>query len=243
MKRYSAFLLCLLLSLFSACSSRSASGPLSEQESPADTPSVPSVLEQPNELPSNLENAENSAESEKNDDESDDSTDEKEENSQDELGDSQSGTFFLFDSDYEITLTSPFSGIYDELAGGFYITATNDPSLQGIVSYTDSAEEIKAIEDNITVLNDTLKNDDNVKDFQYDRSKDSDGRYSITFTYRNIGDEYSASGYNYVLYRQTDGGMITVMFTAQDNSYSDAISAVYASVQPAGDTATEAPRR
>lgn len=242
MKKYLVLLLCCLF-LLGSCATRSAPGQESAEVSREESPSVPNVLEQQNDLPSNLEESptqntngeEASAEKEDNHD--------GDERSDDELGDSQSGTFHLLDSGYEITLKSPFSGIYDEMAAGFYISAQNDTNLQGIVSYTDRADEVKAIEENITVLNDTLKNDDSVKDFKYDRSKNAEGLYSITFSYRNIGDEYSASGYNYVFYRQTAEGMLTVMFTAQDSSYADSINSVFQSVQPATDEAVDPPTR
>ncbi len=243
MKKTLALLLSFLL-LLSGCTSRSMTpsvpdSPSSEQQ---ESPSVPSVLEQPAELPSNLEESQK----EETEDEKSDETDEEKDNeasSDDELGNSSSGVFHVLDSGYEITLKSPLSGIYDELAGGFFISAKADPTFQGIISYTSDSAEVKSIEENITVINDTLKADDNVKDFQYDREKDSNGLYSITFRYRNIGDEYSASGYNYVLYRQTENGMITVMFTAQDSSYENAIDSAFQSVQPATSEAIDPPTR
>ena len=238
MKKTLSLLLSFLL-LFTACTSRSAAPSVSapEDDDKADVPSVPSVLEQPAPLPSEEteeQQEENSTEEENK---------QEDESADDELGSSASGVFKLLDSGYEITLKSPLSGIYDQMAGGFYISAQGDAAFQGIVSYTSDASEVKSIEDNITVLNDTLKADDSVKDFQFDRQKDDNGLYSIIFSYRNIGDEYSASGYNYVLYRQTDKGMITVMFTAQDNSYENTISSAFQSVQPATDEAVDPPTR
>ena len=239
MKKLLALILSFLF-LFCACTTRSVTPPTTETPSSEqkDSPAEPSVLEQPSELPSNLEESKKEETEESKSEE-----DESEEASDDELGDSSSGVFHLLDSGYEITLKSPLSGIYDELAGGFFISALGDPSFQGIISYTSDSSEVKSIEENITVLNDTLKADDSVKDFKYDRKKDDKGLYSITFSYRNIGDEYSASGYNYVLYRQTESGMITVMFSAQDNSYENAISSVFQSVQPATSEAIDPPTR
>lgn len=237
MKKTLAILLSFLL-LFSACTSRSIapSMDMPSEEKP-DVPSVPNVLEQPAPLPPVSENKPQ----EENDTEKE--SQEEAEASDDESGESASGVFRLLDSDYELTLKSPLSGIYDPMAGGFFISAKGDSSFQGIVSYTSDASEVKSIEDNITVLNDTLKADDSVKDFKFDRQKNDEGLYSITFSYRNIGDEYSASGYNYVLYRQTSKGMITVMFTAQDNSYESTIHSVFQSVQPVTDNAVEPPSR
>lgn len=242
MKNYLVLLLCCLF-LLGGCAARTAPLMESTETSKEESPSVPSVLEQQNDLPSNQEQSTAEKNNEENDSDKTEEKNDEEESSDDELGNSQSGTFHLLNSGYEITLKSPFSGIYDEMAAGFYISALNDPNLQGIVSYTDNADEVKAIEENITVLNDTLKNDDSVKDFKYDRSKNEDGLYSITFSYRNIGDEYSASGYNYVFYCQTADGMITVMFTAQDSSYTDSIYSVFQSVQIATDAAIDPPTR
>ncbi len=237
MKKTLSLLLAFLL-LFSACTSRSATpSAAAPADDEKDTPSVPSVLEQPAELPSNIENKTEENSDKENEEKANDET------SDDELGNSSSGVFRLLDSGYEITLKSPLSGIYDQMAGGFFISAQGDIAFQGIVSYTADASEVKSIEDNITVLNDTLKADDSVKDFKFDRQRGDDGLYSITFSYRNIGDEYSVSGYNYVLYRQTETGMITVMFTAQDSSYESTISAAFQSVQPATDAAIYPPTR
>lgn len=242
MKKTLSLLLSFLL-LLSACTARSAAPALSEDETDEkETPSVPSVLEQPAEFPSTApENEEEKKEENSGEEESSD--EKEEETADDELGNSASGVFRVLNSGYEITLKSPLSGIYDQMAGGFYISAQGDAAFQGLISYTSDAAEVKSIEDNITVLNDTLKADDSVKDFKFDRQKDAEGLYSITFSYRNIGDEYSASGYNYVLYRQTDSGMITVMFTAQDSSYESTIQSAFQSVQPATDEAIDPPTR
>ena len=236
MKKTLSLLLSFLL-LLSACTARSASPSLSEEENDKkETPSVPSVLEQPAELPSAAPENEGEKKEEN-------SGEEEEETADDELVNSASGVFRVLNSGYEITLKSPLSGIYDQMAGGFYISAQGDAAFQGLISYTSDAAEVKSIEDNITVLNDTLKADGSVKDFKFDRQKDADGLYSITFSYRNIGDEYSASGYNYVLYRQTDSGMITVMFSAQDSSYESTIQSAFQSVQPATTEAVDPPTR
>lgn len=243
MKKTLSLLLSFLL-LLSACTARSASPSLSEEENDEkETPSVPSVLEQPAELPSAAPENEGEKKEENSGEEEDSDEKEEEETADDELGNSASGVFRVLNSGYEITLKSPLSGIYDQMAGGFYISAQGDAAFQGLISYTSDAAEVKSIEDNITVLNDTLKADDSVKDFKFDRQKDADGLYSITFSYRNIGDEYSASGYNYVLYRQTDSGMITVMFTAQDSSYESTIQSAFQSVQPATAEAVDPPTR
>lgn len=168
---------------------------------------------------------------------------EDKEASDDDAGSPASGVFHLLDSGYQITLNVPFLGIYNEADGGFYISAVADPGVQGIVSYTDDASEVKAIEENITVLNQTLKNDDSVHDFEYDRQRGDDGLYTITFSYRTEEDEVSSKGYNYVLYRQTPEGMVTVMFTCQSNKYAVPIDTVFQSVIPATEEATDPPSR
>lgn len=252
MKQMFALLLALLM--LSSCSSRSVPNTQSPSETPsqavtdsvensnneAENPAAPA--ETPAETPAEEQPQETEPENEE-EKESEELTDEEKEASDDDGGNSASGLFKLLNSGYEINLPVPFMGIYDSASNGLYISAQADPSLQGIVSYTSDASEVKAIEDNITVLNDTLKNDDSVKDFEYDREKDEQGLYSISFSYRTVEDEVSRSGYNYVLYRQTAEGMITVMFSCESNKYEAPVQTVFSSVIPATADAIEPPSR
>ena len=248
MKGILAVLLSTLL-LLSGCSPRSAPPAESQQkpvaqeaqndEKPLDNAesSAPQEQEKPSESPVETpaeKPADEKTEAEK---------DAEKEASDDNAGESASGVFQLLDSGYEITLNTPFMVVYDSTSDGLYISAVADPSLQGIVSYTADAEQVKAIEENITVLNETLKNDDSVHDFNYDREKDINGLYSITFSYRTEADEVSSAGYSYVLYRQTEDGMITVMFNCGNNSYDAPIRTVFQSVLPVTDAAQEPPER
>ena len=247
MKKIIAILLCMAL-LLSSCSARSAPTSTAPQEpqkqesqstdkpqnnadSSAPQETIPS--ENPTETPAEKP-AEEKTEAEK---------DAEKEASDDNAGESASGVFQLLDSGYEITLNTPFMVVYDSASDGLYISAVADPALQGIVSYTADAEQVRAIEENITVLNETLKNDSTVHDFKYDRTKDINGLYSITFSYRTEADEVSDIGYNYVLYRQTDDGMITVMFTTDNNKYDAPIQTVFQSVIPLTEAAVEPPER
>ena len=129
---------------------------------------------------------------------------------------------------------------FDENSQTFYINSGNSAA-KGIVSYTTDSEQVKAIEDNISALNEALKNDKNVHDFEYERNKDEKGLYSIVFYYRTSADEYSESAYTYVLYRQTPDGLLNVMFNCQDTSYDTAIDKVFKSVVPATDEAKNPP--
>lgn len=255
MKKILALL--LALSMMSACSSRTAPTMQTPTESPsqsvsegsAEVPKAEAPSETPAETPSETPSetpAETPSEKEetpKEEDKAPAQSDEEKEASDDDGGTSASGVFKLLDSGYEINLQVPFMGVYDSASNGLYISAQADPGVQGIVSYTSDASEVKAIEDNITVLNETLKNDASVKDFQYEREKDGNGLYSITFSYRTEADEVSSVGYNYVLYRQTEKGMITVMFSCKDNKYAAPVETVFDSVVPAGADAVEPPSR
>jgi len=239
--------LALLLSLsllLTACTSRSPapSVPKDEEEpSPSQEAPAPADPEEPSAPAQEPAEAPKEEEPEEKDD--DEKSDEEKEKSDDDAGEPASGTFTVLDSGYEITLDSPFLCIYDTAAGGLYLSAIADNGLKGLVSYTENEQEVKGIEENVTALNETLKNDASVHDFAYDRQKESNGLYTITFSYRTEEDEVSSSGYNYVLYRRTEDGMITVMFTSDTNAYADPVKAVFASVQKAGDKAVAPPSR
>ncbi len=247
MKRMIALL--LALTMLTACSQRTAPTVQNPSEAPSQAVTDETPAEKPKEENPSAPNetpAETPAAPEEKADEEEkapEQSDEEKEASDDDGGTSASGLFKLLDSGYEINLQVPFMGIYDTASNGLYISAQADPSLQGIVSYTSDASEVKAIEDNITVLNETLKNDDSVKDFEYDREKDDNGLYSITFSYRTVEDEVSSTGYNYVLYRQTEQGMITVMFTCSDKKYEAPVQTIFDSVVPATADALEPPKR
>ncbi len=243
MKRTLALLLALCL--LCGCTARTPGAAPSPEEKPAaeETPVKEEASAPAEETPTEETPAPSGEGEEAPAQEEEEPSEEEKAAADDDAGESQSGTFYIMDSGYEITLNSPFRGIYDRASDGMYLSAVADSSLSGIISYTDDAEAVKAIEDNITVLNETLKNDDSVHDFQYDRWRDAMDLYSITFRYRMDGDEYSKGGYNYVLYRQTDEGMITVMFTCDDNSYQAPIETVFNSVLPASENAVDAPER
>lgn len=247
MKHILIVLLSLSL-LLSGCSPRTAptapsSGTAEQQQAVSDEKPQNEAISSapqttvPNETPSEKQ-------SEKaDDDKTEEEKDAEKEASDDDAGESASGVFQLLDSGYEITLNTPFMAVYDNDTDGLYISALADPALQGIVSYTADAEQVRDIEENITILNETLKNDSSVHDFHYDREKDINGLYSITFTYRTEADDFGSSGYNYVLYRQTDDGMITVMFTCENNKYDAPIHTVFQSVLPLSNAAVEPPSR
>ncbi len=246
MKKILSLLLAVLL--LSGCTARTPAGaptadaPVTEQSPAEEAPAAPTEDDQKEEAPSAPAETPDEEETPA---ESEEKAGEEEEKAaaDDDGGNPASGTFYIMESGYEIVLNTPFLGIYDKASDGMYISAVADSDLTGIISYTDDAQQVKAIEDNITVLNETLKNDDSVHDFKYDRWRDAMDLYAITFTYRMDGDDYTDGGYNYVLYRQTDEGMITVMFTCSDNSYAAPIKTVFDSVLPASDKAVDAPER
>lgn len=176
-------------------------------------------------------------------DKQEDKTEKEEEEDEKPMDVAQSGTFLLMDSKYEITVKEPFVGIFDPGLDGFYISAEQDDSLQGIVSYTTGDEAVQEIEDNIANLNQALKNDSSVFDFAFDRQKEPDGLYNITFTYATKADDVSTAGFQYVYYKKTPGGMLTVMFNCPHKDFSNQIMEVFHSVMPATDKAAEPPRR
>ncbi len=269
MKKVLALILAFTM-LLSGCSERSPSGaPVeennpaqsTEDEKPAEKDGTPSSGKKPDKTPSEEKPTEEDAskeDSEKNDteenNEKEDDT-EKEENpklgltedekaaADDNAGVSESGTFYIMDSGYQITLNQPFLGIYDKANDGMFISAIADSDLIGIISYIDDPVAVAGMEENVTFLNETLKADDSVRDFKFDRWRDAMGLYCITFSYYDEGDEYSSKGYNYVLYRETDEGMITVMFSCSDKNYADPVNTVFNSVIPATDDAKDPPER
>lgn len=229
--------ICLLLS---ACTSRSPAPSLPQEEAPASSPESPAP-EEPAQEPDTPAQEPAEEEPEEKDPEKEEEPDE--ESKDDNAGEPASGTFTVLDSGYEITLASPFLCIYDSASNGLYLSAIADNGLKGLVSYTEDQQEVQGIENNVTALNETLKNDTSVHDFSYDRQREANGLYTITFSYRTEEDEVSSSGYNYVLYRRTEDGMITVMFTSDTNAYADPVKSVFASVQKAGDKAVAPPSR
>lgn len=243
MKRTFIRQLALLLSiclLLNACTSRSPAPSLPKEEAPASSPENPSP-EEPSQEPDTPAQEPAEEEPEEKDPEKEEEPDE--ESKDDKAGEAASGTFTVLDSGYEITLESPFLCIYDSASNGLYLSAIADKGLKGLVSYTEDQQEVQGIENNVTALNETLKNDASVHDFSYDRQRESNGLYTITFSYRTEEDEVSSSGYNYVLYRRTEDGMITVMFSSDTNAYADPVKSVFASVQKAGDKAVAPPSR
>ncbi len=267
MKKVLALLLAFAL-LLSGCSERTPGGVQTEENKPAqstedknsdkkDDPSSdntkpdasddknPGKEEAAKDEKEDEENSENSDndESEKDDEQNSGLSEDEKAAADDDAGVSESGTFYIMDSGYQITLNQPFLGIYDKANDGMFISAVADSELTGIVSYIDDPSAVAGMEENVTVLNDTLKNDDSVRDFKFDRWRDAMGLYCITFSYYDEGDEYSSKGYNYVLYRETDEGMITVMFSCSDKNYADPVNTVFNSVIPATDAAKDPPER
>ncbi len=170
-------------------------------------------------------------------------SEEKDEEDEPSSNSPQSGTFLLMDSGYEICLKDPLQGIYNPGDGGFYISAKDDTSFQGIVAYLTGEELIASTEADIANIDEALANDPSVFNFQYDRQKLPDGTYYITFTYTNAKDAENASGFSYVHYQKTPNGILSVMVTCPRNDYSSSISAMFQSVAPATENALEAPSR
>ena len=248
MKKLLVLLLCALM-LLGGCSGRTApvtqtpDEPVNEESSRNENEEEPVNQDTEKEESDTQPPVKEDAEEEKEEEKSQEEINAEKEASDDNGGESASGLFRLLNSGYEIALDVPFMAVYDSASDGLYISVLADSGVQGIVSYTDDADQVAAIEQNITALNETLKNDESVKDFEFDREKDEAGLYSIIFTYRTEEDEVSSRGYNYVLYRQTAEGMITVMFSCDSNKYDTPISTVFRSVQPATAEAVDPPSR
>lgn len=237
MKKQILFILVFALAasvIFSACSPRTLpeqdthapqENSQPEEKLPSQPEEQPSVPEEPE------ENTEDSKEDEKKDDE------EALKNSP------QSGTFLLMNSGYQIQLSEPFQGIYNPADGGFYVSVKDDSSFQGIIAYLTGEDLVSATEADIADINEALAKDPAVFDFKYDRQKQDNGMYYITFTYTNAKSEGSESGFSYVHYQKTPNGILSVMFNCPRNDYDSAISAIFQSVVPATEEAVEAPSR
>lgn len=196
--------------------------------------------------PSQAEDEDAPSPGEEDEDEKEETKDNKEEEKEEEepSGHSpQSGTFLLMDSGYEIRLDAPLQGIYNPGDNGFYISAQDDPSFQGIAAYLTGEELITSTEAGIANIDEALANDPSVFNFQYDRQKLPDGTYYITFTYTNAKDEENASGFSYVHYQRTQNGILSIMVNCPRNDYSGNISAMFQSVVPATEKAAKAPSR
>lgn len=167
-------------------------------------------------------------------------TNEEEKNDEEQSADASQGCYQIFDSGFEVTVSSPFVVSYDEQANNMTITSSEDPSCRGYLFYDSSDQSLAQLEETVKQMEDAYKADPTITDMQkYVDDDQENGLFSFTFTYSAGAAENSPAGFYFIHYQKAEQGVISVNLFTERSSNSDSMMKLIDSIQPATENAQQ----